>query len=768
MEINMPQEHGSTPPPNSSSAAVEAVKRGYQPIPLVTGEKVSKLSGWSRLKWENTSEGLEQVRAKFDEWAKKDWGGLGILMGAPSGDLIDVDLDHDLTRRLKDHFLPPTAMRSGRGKRPGTHYWYRAKPGTLLETRTFKLPKELEDKDKTMIVEYRSTGSQTAFPPTFLRDSAKYPGGDEYLWYDEPWGGDQGPTEVDGRVLAVQVALLGLCTLLVKYWPGEGGRHEAYLALAGGLLRVGDGVHPYWERNAEVIIGAIADATLDDEGPEGRIEEVLDSTLTRLRSGKPVQGFGKLGEIIGEAAVRQARVILDEIESLAGVPSRSSATLSVEGIAKTIAEREAERIDRLEEAERRVTEGTTYVPEEEEASDGVPRDPLEERIGTWEALDLDPYLTGQVAKILPSIMERVDGQCLFYPGRLNMLYGPSESAKSWIAMHTCVQEIEKGGRVVYLDFEDEPVNAIERLQLLGAGYDDLRNSFSYVRPEDPLEPMQRSRWGDDRATDEGKLNNQIFLRLLEERDPTLIVADGMSVLYGLHGLDTNDTTQTEIITSWLKTLSRNGRSTVIVVDHTAKDPQRGSMPIGSQHKVSMVQGTMLQAYPVRQPMPGAIGEVELIVLKDRPGQVRKIAQKSGEKAQLAARVLIDSQASDTVTTIALHPPAEMPKGGGKNAKGNVEVDLEGVKAAERSENIRQEDAAVLRLFGGDLSRKLKFGAIAQAIYGKDFSEEQRKRMRTVLGRLVTQSDLHKEGNTRSTEYSLLYAVEESEGIDIRP
>ena len=45
------------------------------------------------------------------------------------------------------------------------------------------------------------------------------------------------------------------------------------------------------------------------------------------------------------------------------------------------------------------------------------------------------------------------------------------------------------------------------------------------------------------------------------------VVDGMTVLYGLHGLDSNDNASTDVITGWLKQLTRNGRSTVIVIDH---------------------------------------------------------------------------------------------------------------------------------------------------------------------------------------------------------
>src|SRR5690606_12756982 len=159
--------------------------------------------------------------------------------------------------------LPRTPARSGRASRPNSHYWYIATEGTLQGTRAYKLTDR-----KTVTVEHRSTGGQTALPGN------RHPSGEMYEWSGDVWGGPNGPLQIDGRVLALQVALLGFCTLLVSEWATEGSRHEAYLALAGGLLRVGDGVHPYWERNAGIVIGAIADATNDDDGAEKRSAEV--------------------------------------------------------------------------------------------------------------------------------------------------------------------------------------------------------------------------------------------------------------------------------------------------------------------------------------------------------------------------------------------------------------------------------------------------------------------------------------------------------------
>lgn len=716
-----------TPRPNVA-AALEAIGRGFQPIPIVTGGKKPMIPGWPNLHWDNTQDGLKTAQAEFERWGDEehDHRNVGVLLGERGGSLIDVDLDHPKTRRLQDHFLPPTPAVSGRGNRPNTHYWYRAREGTLQGTKQFRMPRQTSGAEGQMIVEYRSTGGQTVIPPS------QHPEGDQYEWTGEPWGGAEGPAEVDGRALALQVALLGLCTLLVDNWPKQGGRNSAFLALAGGLLRVGEGIHPYWERNAEVVIEAIGDATGDEDGGRTRVSETLKPTIRRLRSGKSASGWGNLAKLIGDDTVKQARNILAEIESLAGLPPRTSANFSIAGanaaLEQAAAQRtatagspppagpitHAERLERLGGSLPREDDET--LPSEDftapDAGDGS-LDPLEQREGTWEALDLEPYLAGEVQSVMPTLLDRVDGQSLLYPGRLNMLYGNSESAKSWLSMFTAIQVLEVGGRVVYLDFEDEPVNAIQRMKLLGASDDDLRKSFRYVRPEDPLAPMQRSKWGEDRSTEVGLLNNRIFTELLEKHDPTLVVADGMTMLYSLHGLDTNDSVQTDIITTWLKTLTRNGRSTVIVVDHAPKNSERGALPLGSQHKVSMVQGSLLQTYPTSQPMPGAVGEVELIVLKDRPGQVRAVASKTGKKAQLVAKFIMDSTQSGVVRATL-----EAPTAAATATSGPQTLDLSQSRAAERSELKLQRRDAILALFDNQLGRQLTLKEVLAGLPNK--------------------------------------------------
>lgn len=706
----------------TTEMALEAVERGYQPVPVRAGGKNPHISAWTHVAWD--MDNPQEVRSKFDQWADEGATNIGLLLGAPSNGLIDVDLDHPRAMRLRDYFLPPTPMRTGRVSRPMSHYWYRVDDlDDLPANRRYKMP------DGSMAVELRSTGSQTVIPPS------THPGGEKYRWEGRKWGGSKGPLEVSGKQLQVQIALLGLGCVLIDNWPQSGGRHEAYLALAGGLLRFGkEGIHPFWEKNLPVLIGALASATNDEDGPETRIKEVMDTTLAKLKAGEKAIGFGKLSEIIGGEHAELARRYSRDVVSAAGF-SADTATLT--------------DTDVLAEAAAAAEVASSLPPEE--------RDPLGERLGTWQPVDLDPYLLGEVRVPQPTVLRRSDGRGLFYEGRVNSLYGRSEAAKSWVALVACQQEMALGERVMYLDFEDEPTFTLMRLRTLGAGDDDVRHQFTYVRPEDPLMDMQRNRWGSAEPTEIGRRNHELFQAALDKVDPSLIIVDGMTVLYGLHGLDSNDAVSTDIITTWLKRLCRNGRSTVIVIDHTGKGAGPGSSPIGAHHKIAMVQGTALQAHPIAQPMPGAVGVVHLLVYKDRPGEVRKISTK--EAPVCAAVITLDSLIENvTHVTIAPPDPNEVVIADQQNDEEALR------KAAERAERerakIEQERLhdqlvdAVWQAFHdageGWYSRPEMMDPIAQkAPQGAQYGERE---VRDIVAHLVEVGRMEQQGERRWARY----------------
>src|SRR5690606_25195753 len=133
------------------------------------------------------------------------------------------------------------------------------------------------------------------------------------------------------------------------------------------------------------------------------------------------------------------------------------------------------------------------TPAPSTGSDGAPRVAEDEdsgevattvEPGSWGPIDLEPYLPGLLPTVAPTVLKRDDGNALFYPGRLNMLFAPSESGKTLVALYTALEVMAAGERVVYLDFEDEPVNTIERLRAMGGSDDDLRALFTYIRPDE--------------------------------------------------------------------------------------------------------------------------------------------------------------------------------------------------------------------------------------------------------------------------------------------
>ena len=579
--------------------ALQAHSLGFTPVPLRSGQKRPALARWVDLSYETETD----VERTFGD--APDAGGVGLLLGSASNGLVDVDLDHPRARRAAELVLLPTEMQTGRASSRWSHRWYRV-TGDLPATRRYKLP------DGETTVELRADGAQTVIPPTV------HPSGERYRWEGEEWGS---PAEVSGQVLASRVATLALVTVLLEEWPERGGRHDAYLALAGALLRTPTGLHPLWEKALPGLVGTIADLTADEDGPEQRVKEVVPTTVQRLLAGKTAQGWPTLSRIIGPEHTEAATEIVREIEYLLGFGARAAT-----------------------EPEAPIVTGPD--PEEGEELAG-PRNPLDERSSSWSSVDLGPYLRGEVARPEPSMFRRDDGQGLLYPGRVNLLYSKRESGKSWVSLLVVKQLLSEGVSVLLIDLEDEPTTAVTRLLALGAKPEEIDQHLGYIRPESGLAAMRPGGEVVVRQEDED------IERELVDRQPALVVLDGMTVLYALHGLDTNHSVETEVITGWLKRLTRNGKSTVLLIDHVTKSASRGSDPIGSQHKMAMVQGAAYHVWNVDPIVPGQKGKTELLVGKDRHGAVRGFATK--EDPQVAAVIHFDSSPDGTVMETRVEP-----------------------------------------------------------------------------------------------------------------
>ena len=267
---------------------------------------------------------------------------------------------------------------------------------------------------------------------------------------------------------------------------------------------------------------------------------------------------------------------------------------------------------------------------------------------SWGLLDIDQLLSDDTEPELPTVLRMDDGTPLFYPGRVNALVGEPESAKSWLAQLASTQEIRAACKAIYIDFEDIGRNIVARLRLLGADDSEIRGSFGVSNPDSPL----------------GADEQEELFAAVDELMPTVIVVDGVNAAMVLLGLDLEKNTDcTQFHQFLLKPLTRQGAA-VITVDHVPKNKMgRGGFAIGAQAKKAMVDGAML-GVTCKVPFgEGRLGELEIVVLKDKIGKVRKLAEKRGNDDYLATVEIDARQEGRVVISIC-------KKGTGNGSDGN--------------------------------------------------------------------------------------------------
>lgn len=267
MDNNTPSVSRSQTPLELATAYKQ---RGFAPLPVPYKEKAPRLK-----EWQNAVIPKERLSDFFNGQPQN----IGVLLGEPSGGLIDIDLDCDEARKLAAEFLPSTSAVFGKTSTPRSHYLYRC---AGLKSAVF------QDVDGSVLLEIRADGRQTIFP------GSTHPNGDAIRWDSD---GETAVVEPE-RFRAV-VSLLAAASLLAKHWPEKGGRHAAALALAGGLLRSGMN-----QDEAEDFIEAVASAAGDEEIAD-RIG-CVKATAAKLENGEECTGWKTLSEFVGEKAVSKA------------------------------------------------------------------------------------------------------------------------------------------------------------------------------------------------------------------------------------------------------------------------------------------------------------------------------------------------------------------------------------------------------------------------------------------------------------------------------
>jgi hypothetical protein len=255
--------------------------------------------------------------------------------------------------------------------------------------------------------------------------------------------------------------------------------------------------------------------------------------------------------------------------------------------------------------------------------------PSTEEESSWKPIGLKDYFDGLFQAPIATILKRSDGHGLIYEGRVHSIYGESESGKSWIAQIATAECLKNDKKVIYIDFESDPIDVVNRLKALGVSRANLLQYFSYIRPEG-------ARDADD----------PYWQAILEPNSATLIIIDGVTESLTMWGGESKDN---DAITRWMRlfprTVATASGAAVVLIDHITKNAEtRGRFAIGGQAKLATIDGAAYLVEPLEALAPGRTGTLTMRVTKDRPGFVRKIAGmwRKSDRTQEAAVFTIDS------------------------------------------------------------------------------------------------------------------------------
>jgi bifunctional DNA primase/polymerase-like protein/uncharacterized protein DUF927 len=243
--------------PTAADFAAKYRAKSWAPLPFKLREKGPTYPGWTEF--------CASDDTRFD-------GNIGVLLGVRSGGLVDVDLDCPEALALAPLVLPTTDAKFGRLSKPESHWLYACDP--VPETSQFQF-------DKSMLVEARSTGVQTMFPPSI------HPEGEMV-----EWASDGEPARVSGEKLLRTVGDLAGMSLLSRHWPELNGRYNVEGALIGALLRSGRTPDEV-ERLIDIL------QQVNGVSRQHRPAKSVPRLAAKLAEGKPVPGLNRLKDLLG-------------------------------------------------------------------------------------------------------------------------------------------------------------------------------------------------------------------------------------------------------------------------------------------------------------------------------------------------------------------------------------------------------------------------------------------------------------------------------------
>lgn len=306
-----------------------------------------------------------------------------------------------------------------------------------------------------------------------------------------------------------------------------------------------------------------------------------------------------------------------------------------------------------------------------------------------------------------------DGHGILYSGKVNLVFGSSESGKSMFSFAVIAQEIQKGNHAVVIDFEDGSDGLVARLHDLGVGVEqfvpggDKPGGVYYV-------PARLGMQEDDFQL----IRERVGAQQVTDSPVSLVVIDAVTEAMSADGLNPDKAVE---VAQWMASMPKRFASLgpgVVVIDHTGHgDTERAQ---GSQHKKSGVDGVSLRVKRTQTFIPGRGGKASIYVAKDRVGSVREqaVAADPGEQ-EYRGTFVIDPE-GDPFAMIGRHPadlerlPGEADADAGPSAD-DVMAGLIDEVVRVTQENPGAGKDAVRQRMGVGASNVDKFAAIDEAV-----------------------------------------------------
>lgn len=227
---------------------------------------------------------------------------------------------------------------------------------------------------------------------------------------------------------------------------------------------------------------------------------------------------------------------------------------------------------------------------------------------SWRPVDLGAVFAADYVKPRPEV-GKVDGSdvAMFYPGRINTIFGDSGGGKTWYALHVMGEEMRAGRDVVLIDYEDSPDSAVARLEQIGVTQRDIMRHLIYIQPNE--------KWS---------VSAERMLRdALSGRDISMVTLDSTGEALAVDGISPN---ADEEVAMWFRGsarfFSKEIGAAVILLDHVVKSQESGrnsEFASGSGRKRAAINGAAYFLKVVEAPSKTTNGLFRLVTRKCRFG-----------------------------------------------------------------------------------------------------------------------------------------------------